>query len=250
MDSTLRFSNRVEDYKKFRPTYPEEILSVLRTQFGLQAKHVIADIGSGTGISSELFLRNGNHVYAVEPNDAMRMQAESDLARYENFHSIKGTSTQTNLVQASVDFVTAAQAFHWFDPTPTREEFKRILKPGGCVVVIFNDRKTNGSEFSVLYEQLLNDFGSDYKEVKHKNITEKRHKEFLGHYQEFHFPNSQRFDFPGLLGRLKSSSYAPKEGHPQYPAMQKRLEEIFSRTHQSGIVEMEYVTQIFCSKSF
>lgn len=142
----------------------------------------------------------------------------------------------------------AAQAFHWFDPIPTQKEFRRILKREGVVAIIFNDRKTTGSRFAEQYEELLNTFGSDYKDVKHRNITEKRHREFLGDYRDFHFPNYQKFDFEGLLGRVKSSSYMPNEKSPHFPDVFERVKEIFEKNQKQGHVVMEYVTQVFCSR--
>lgn len=220
---------------------------MLQTRLGLNPEHLVVDVGSGTGISAELFLKNGNTVYAVEPNQKMREQAESSLASYSKFHSVNGVSNSTTLPGAFADFIVAAQAFHWFEPISTRTEFRRILKPNGFVVIIFNDRLTTGSEFLEGYESMLNEFGSDYAQVKHRNVDEKRHHQFLGNYQEFHVPNVQEFDYDGLLGRWRSSSYAPKEGHPTYPEVMRRLRELFDRTQKNGRVRMEYDTQVFYS---
>src|ERR1700732_4152215 len=130
-DSKQRFSNRVADYVRYRPGYPAEVLTLLRTQCGLKSGHVIADIGSGTGFLSELFLKNGNRVYGIEPNEAMRQAGEEYLASYDGFASINGSAEATTLDDASIDFVSAGQAFHWFEPVVARHEFRRILKPEG-----------------------------------------------------------------------------------------------------------------------
>src|SRR5512137_1658228 len=165
-DSKRRFSNRVADYVRYRPGYPSAIRDVLRTECGLRPGHVIADIGSGTGFLSELFLKNGNRVYGVEPNEAMRLAGEEYLASYDSFTSVNGSAEATTLDDASVDFVTAGQAFHWFDPQATRREFLRILKPGGWVLVVWNDRRVSETTFGRDYENVLVRFGIDYARVR------------------------------------------------------------------------------------
>ena len=247
-DSTKRFSDRVDDYVKYRPTYPTEVLQALRSDFGLKPEHAVVDVGSGTGISAEIFLRNGNTVYAIEPNSPMRLAAEKNLSRYPKFHSITGTAEKTGLNADFADFVVAAQAFHWFTPETTKSEFKRILKENGCAVILFNNRKTTGSEFAVQYENLLNEFGTDYKEVKHQNIDEKKIRDFLGDFTGYSFPNVQVFDFAAFLGRLRSSSYCPKEDHPRYNEMLEKIKDIFRLNQKDGLVSMEYTTQLFCSR--
>jgi SAM-dependent methyltransferase len=248
IDSTKRFTDRVDDYVKYRPDYPQEVLDLLKSRFGLAPSHVVVDVGSGTGISSELFLKNGNIVFGVEPNEAMREAAETQLIQYSNFLSIAGTAESTTLPSACADFIVVAQAFHWFAPEPTRTEFRRILKPEGWVVIVFNDRNSDGSGFSIQYDEVLKEFGKDYKTAKHRNRSEQRHREFLGEYQEFYFPHLQELDFPSCLGRLKSSSYAPKEVDPRFPDMVNRLKEIFDEHQQGGRITMEYTTRVFCSR--
>jgi ubiquinone/menaquinone biosynthesis C-methylase UbiE len=247
-DSKQRFSDRVDDYVKFRPTYPAEVLQLFKSKFGLKPSDIVVDVGSGTGISAELFLKNGNEVYAVEPNAAMRTAAEKTLSTYPKLHSLNGNSEATTLPAKIADFVIAAQAFHWFSPEPTKKEFQRILKNDGYAVIIFNDRKVMGSPFAEKYEALLNEFGTDYKQIKHRNISEQRYIDFLGRYEEFNFPNFQIFDFAGALGRTNSSSYMPKQDDPRYPAMKAKLEQIFSECQKDGFVTMEYTTQVFAGQ--
>src|SRR5882724_12052314 len=165
-DAKQRFSNRVADYVRYRPGYPPAALDLLRTECGLRPGHVIADIGSGTGFLSELFLKNGNLVYGVEPNEAMRRAGEEYLASYDGFSSIEGSAEATTLDDAGVDFVTAGQSFHWFEPDSARREFVRILKPGGWMVIVWNDRRMDEAPFTRAYENLLERFGIDYKQVK------------------------------------------------------------------------------------
>ncbi len=246
-NSKERFSSRVSAYVKYRPTYPSEILQTLRKDFNLSSSHHIGDVGSGTGISSEIFLKNGNPVFAVEPNEKMRLQAEELLGKYPNFKSVNGSSEQTRLESDSVDFITCAQAFHWFEPDSSKKEFQRILKNGGCVAIMFNERKVTGSPFLIRYEELLKAYSADYQKINHRNIDHQRLLSFLGPFQEFNFPNHQDFEYEGLIGRIKSSSYSPQDGHPDYKDMIQQAKLIFEETQLNGLVRMEYQTQMYCA---
>src|SRR4051812_34197437 len=145
-DSTTRFSSRVNAYMRTRPDYPAEILDTLKQDCGLTESSVIADIGSGTGILSRMFLSNGNTVYGVEPNREMREAGEKLLSpAYPQYQSIAATAETTSLPNASVDFVTAGQAFHWFDRGKCRVEFARILRPHGWVALVWNERLTDST---------------------------------------------------------------------------------------------------------
>ena len=245
-DSTQRFSSRVKDYVKYRPGYPLAILALLKDECGLTGASVVADIGSGTGMLTELFLRNDNPVIAVEPNREMREAAERLLGRYPNFTSISGTAETTALEKQSVDFITAGQAFHWFEREPARREFLRILKPGGWTVLVWNERNM-GSPFARAYEHLLRTYGTDYEAVKHKHIDAKIIGSFFGAngLKRVAFPNRQTFDGEGLKGRLLSSSYAPEPGHPKHVPMLEALQALFSRYQADGTVVFEYDTLVY-----
>lgn len=205
----------------------------------------MADVGSGTGISAKMFLDNGNLVFAVEPNADMRRAAETLIGNHDRFHSVDGTSENTGLVDGAVDLIVAAQAFHWFKPEPTKKEFLRILKPGGAVALMWNDRRLTGSPFLEAYEKLLVDFGTDYLKVRHNNIDEKTLREFLGPHIEARFDNEQIFDFDGLAGRLRSSSYVPAAGAPRFKEMMTELRRIFDLHQRGGRVVMTYDVRIF-----
>ena len=247
MSNTVeRFSNRVENYVKFRPGYPAEVLQFLRDELDLSASSVIADIGSGTGISAKLFLENGNRVYGVEPNAVMREAAEKFLKGFPNFKSIDGTAENTNLPDESVDFVVAAQAFHWFDPSKTRAEFKRILKGNGFIVLIWNERQLDSTDFLREYEQLVLEFATDYKDVRHEKVT----AEIIGEFFQtsFHkkvFQNNQILDFEGLKGRMLSSSYIPTEENPRFGEMIKTLESLFTKHQKNDTIQISYDTNIY-----
>lgn len=245
-----RFSNRVADYIRYRPRYPEAVLDFLRAACGLRPEHVIADIGSGTGFLSELFLKNGNRVFGVEPNEAMRQAGEELLADYPNFDSVNGSAEATTLPDVGVDFVTAGQAFHWFDPVAARREFRRILKTPGWVIVLWNDRGLNKTPFSGDYEKLLVRFGTDYEKVKDAYPESKDIRSFFEGRNVFarEFPNAQEFDLEGLAGRLRSSSYAPDQNDPSYAPMMAELQKLFRANEKAGRVRMEYLTQIYCGR--
>ncbi|MCB0367516.1 MAG: class I SAM-dependent methyltransferase [Bdellovibrionaceae bacterium] len=246
---TGRFSDRVENYIKYRPGYPAEIIKLMQEEMGLETHHSIADVGSGTGIFSELLLKNGNRVYAIEPNQEMRMAAERLLHDYQNFHSISGSSEATGLESRSVEVVTAAQAFHWFEPEATGKEFSRILRPGGHIMFVWNDRKTEG-EFAAAYEDLIVRHSTDYEQINHRNISagESVTKFFGQAPSRATFANFQEFDFEGFKGRLVSSSYIPNQDHPGYPLMIKELKDLFDKHQTNGVVRIDYQTEVFWSQ--
>src|SRR5712664_562856 len=246
-DAKQRFSSRVADYVRYRPSYPSALLELLRTDCALRPGHVVADIGSGTGFLSELFLKNGNRVYGVEPNAEMRQAGEEYLASYDGFSSIEGSAESTTLEDASVDFVTAGQAFHWFEPNATRGEFIRILKPAGWVVVLWNERLTDTTPFLRDFEALLRKFGTDYSRVNESYPREEQMRAFFQQsaYRRQQIPNLQIFDFEGLAGRVRSSSYMPAQHHPKFAPMMTALENIFREHQRDGSVRMEYLTRLY-----
>jgi ubiquinone/menaquinone biosynthesis C-methylase UbiE len=245
-DSTTRFSNRVADYSRCRPAYPDALLTVLQREIGLSHASIIADIGSGTGISSELLLRSGGTVFAVEPNAEMRRAAEARLGNEPRFRSVAARAEATTLADRSVDAVTAGQAFHWFALREARAEFIRILRPGGMAALFWNTRRTEGSPFLSAYERLLRQFGTDYLQVDHRNVSAPDLRAFFGDgYEARVFPNVQVFDFDGLRGRLLSSSYAPGPQHPDHARMLAALRQLFDAHHEHGFVRMEYDTELF-----
>jgi ubiquinone/menaquinone biosynthesis C-methylase UbiE len=246
-DATQRFSSRVENYIKYRPGYPNGVVETLRSECGLTADSIVADVGSGTGILSEMFLRNGDAVYGIEPNREMREAAERLLKDYPRFRSVAARAEETTLDDASVDFVTAGQAFHWFDREKTRGEFSRILKPRGWVALIWNERVTTTTQFLVAYEQLLKDYSTDYEQVDHRRIDDEVIRDFFGSDDFWlkQFKNAQVFDYEGVKGRLLSSSYAPEEGLPNYEPMLAELERIFQTYQDEGRIVFEYVTQMY-----
>ena len=247
IDPTRRFSTRVDNYIKFRPGYPAAVLDLLAHECRLTPASIIVDVGSGTGILSELFLKHGNVVYGIEPNQAMREAGDRLLREYPRFRSVAATAEATSLPADSVDFITAAQAFHWFDKIRAREEFLRILRPAGWVVLIWNDRRTATTPFLEAYEQLLQTYATDYSVVNHKQVDAAVIGSFFGtgSYKRHSFENQQLFDYAGLTGRLLSSSYAPEADHPNHAPMLAELEQIFHAHQVSGQVAFEYDTTVY-----
>jgi ubiquinone/menaquinone biosynthesis C-methylase UbiE len=246
-DVTQRFSSRVDNYIKYRPGYPHEVIVTLLNECGLTSDSIVADIGSGTGILSEMFLRNGNEVYGVEPNRDMREAGERLLKDYPRFRSVAARAEETTLPDHSLDFITAGQSFHWFDRDKSRTEFARILKPAGWVALIWNERVTTTTPFLIAYEQLLKDYSTDYERIDHRQINYDVIRDFFGsdRFRLKQFNNSQVFDYDGVRGRLLSSSYAPEEGRPNHGPMLAELERIFQAYEDEGRVVFEYVTQMY-----
>jgi SAM-dependent methyltransferase len=245
-DATRRFSDRVEHYAKYRPGYPPTVLAHLRDRAGLTPASVVADVGSGTGISSVPFLENGNVLYGVEPNAEMRQAAERLLAQYPGFRSIDGTAEATTLLDRSVDLAIAGQAFHWFDPPRAAAEFRRVLRPGGKVALMWNTRKVGGSRFLEDYERLLMEYGTDYAAVRHDRLDVGRFEAFfVGPVERAVFPNAQSLDYDGLEGRLLSSSYTPSAGDSRRAPMLRELRRLFDQHHLAGRVTIEYETEVY-----
>jgi SAM-dependent methyltransferase len=246
LDPTRRFSNRVENYLKYRPTYPTAIIPLLESECGLTPESVIADLGSGTGFLTELFLKVGNPVFGVEPNPEMRVAGEKVLAKYPRFSSVNAAAEATGLTDHSIDLVVAGQAFHWFDRAAARPEFVRILKPGGWVVLAWNGYRVESSPMMAAYQDLVVRYGTDYSEVQ---------REVVGcDVESFYAPGSckcarfefqQTFDYEGLKGRLLSASYAPEPDHPNYDAMLSEVRKIFDANEKDGRVTFEYETELY-----
>ena len=245
-DSTRRFSSRVGNYVRYRPTYPSAVLDLLKKECGLNVASVVADVAFGTGIFTCMLLENGNRVIGVEPNAEMRKAGEEFLRSYPRFTSVAGTAEATTLDDRSVDFVTAAQAAHWFDPKRARREFMRICRPGGWTVLLWNERRTGSTPFLRDYEQLLVKFGTDYQDVRHERTTEQVETFFApSRFEVRTFDYRQEFDYEGLEGRLLSSSYTPQAENAAHTPMLRELRRIFDAHQVDGRVTFEYDTQVY-----
>lgn len=247
-DSTLRFSKTVDYYDCYRPSYPTQVITTLFKECNLNGAKIIADIGSGTGIFTKQLLMHGNPVYGVEPNQDMRRAAEQLLSSYSNFKSVNGTAEATNLLNQSVDLITVAQAFHWLDPVKTKDEFKRILKSQGWVALIWNIKIFTASPIMQGYENLLQNYGIDYKKVElAQNVTKESIEQFFypAKVQYKNFPNIQVLDWDGFKGRLLSASYTPKPNDAGYDAMLAAAKQAFDRCQKNGKIEFIYETKLY-----
>jgi SAM-dependent methyltransferase len=246
MRPTERFSTRVDDYARYRPSYPAAALDLLAERCGLRPMAVVADIGSGTGILSELLLERGAEVLAVEPNAGMRAAAEAWLGARDGFKSIAACAEATTLAAASVDLLVAGQAFHWFDVARARREALRIVRRGGSAALLWNERPPDPEPLLADYEALLLRHAAEYASITARRADEASMRAFFGAAMEHAtFANAQRLDFEGLRGRLMSSSYAPEPGHPQHQPMLHALREVFERHQLEGTVVFRYRTLVY-----
>lgn len=243
---TARFSNRVENYQKFRPAYPPELIEFLRGELGLNRNSIVADIGSGTGIFAKMLLDANCTVFGVEPNREMRAAGAEFLKDFDKFTSVDGAAENTNLPDDSVDFITAAQAFHWFKPERARDEFKRILRRNGFVVLIWNLRNLDANVFSREYESFLIEYGDDYQKIRLNYAHEHEIAAFFDNdLKTKNFQNAQTLDLDGLTGRTLSSSFMPTETDVNFEPMTGALETLFEKHERDGKITIYYDTKVF-----
>lgn len=234
------------NYVAYRPKYPAAVVEFMRAELGLSAAAAVADVGAGTGILTEMLLGEGCTVFAVEPNEAMRVAAEERLGRFPNFRSVDGTAEATTLRPSSVDLITVAQAFHWFDAELARREFARILKPRGWVALVWNMRKVDTTPFLRELERILRTYGTDYTRVAEQYTHEPTLKKFFDDdFASKSFKNHQVFDYEGLRGRLLSASYVPLEGEPNYEPLLAALRRAFDAHNEGSTVTVEYDTKLY-----
>lgn len=250
-DATRRFSDRAADYLRYRPHYPDEVLQIVRRECGLTPDWAVADVGSGTGFLSELFLRNGNRVYGIEPNREMREAGNRFLSAYRNFVSVDGRAETTTLADASVELVVAGQALHWFEPAATRIEWSRILTPTGWIAIVWNHRQRDASAFMRDYGDFMDCHG--YKRAGQERLPDHDMAEtrsFLGEGCVLHTcANLQVLDWDGLVGRTHSNSRIPLPGRPGHAAMLADLHRLFDAHQRNGTVTIEYRTNVFVGRS-
>jgi SAM-dependent methyltransferase len=247
MQATERFSDRVGDYVRYRPDYPPALLDWLQREHGVAPHWHVADIGAGTGISAKMFLDAGYRVTAVEPNAPMRSAAERWLQAYPDFRARGGSADATGLAAASVDLVSVAQAFHWFDAAAARREFNRILRPHGLITIWWNSRRLTGTRFLEGYEALLQAYGTDYASVAERYADDAQMHDWFGasFRGSARFAHRQLLDFAALRGRLMSSSYAPQAGDPRHEPMLHALRQLFDSSAADGTISFDYDTRIF-----
>jgi SAM-dependent methyltransferase len=247
LDPTERFNGLAKLYAQCRPNYPEEAVNLVVSHCHLDTHSVLADVGCGTGISSRLFAKRGIQVVGIEPNDEMRHQAESDSAEVTDPPPIfvPGRAEATGLADYSVDAVLAAQSFHWFDPHLSLEEFHRILRTRGWVILMWNERDDR-DHFTSCYSKLIRSLSeaAAIEIPRGKAGHALLHDERFSHHNKFLFQNEQTLDEDGFLGRSFSASYAPKDEflRRQFGEM---LRELFREYELEGTVVVRYETSVF-----
>ncbi len=246
-DGVERFSGRAEDYVRYRPDYPDALARWLHEEHGVATGCTVADIGAGTGISTRYWARHGHPVQAVEPNAAMRAALQRELAGAAEIRVIDGTAEHTSLPDHGVGLVSAATAFHWFEPGPTRREWARILAPGGLACVFWNSRVAEASPLLQGYEALLHRYGLDYPDTARRKPDDRRMREWFGpgFRAMAAFANTQWLDFGQLYGRMRSSSSAPPPDHPAHAPMREALQQLFDECSEQGRVRFDYLTRVF-----
>ena len=250
LSATERFSDRADAYVRGRPSYPQAIVEQLQEVGALKRGQTVVDVGVGTGLSAEPFLRSGYTVIGVEPNEPMRSAGDQQLREYVNkggtYHSVAGTAEATTLLDDAADLVIAGQAFHWFDASRAAIEARRILRPGGWVALIWNDRQSTGSAFLAGYEALLRTHGIDYAKLLHRHIDEKAIAQFFAPAQAAvaTFDNPRDLERKDLLALVSSASYLPAPGDPRHAAMLLALNALFDTNAKDGTVQMMYRTRM------
>ncbi len=236
-DNTHKFDGKSDVYAAGRPAYAEALIDELYDARGFSAKSCIADVGSGTGIFSRQLLSRGSRVYCVEPNHDMRQKAEKSLGTFERFASVDGDASATGLEDASVDHVTSAQAFHWFEAEGFRRECERILRPGGLVVLVWNSRVADAPvnvESGRLFSRLCPRFKGFSGGVRQDD--ERIHEFFCGTYEKIRFENHLAYDRDKFISRSLSGSYALREGEDGYGELVSGIGELFDRFEQEGVL--------------
>ncbi|MBL8028657.1 MAG: class I SAM-dependent methyltransferase [Fibrobacteres bacterium] len=246
---TTRFSDRTKDYAAYRPSYPTIAIDHLESRKILVSGTKIADIGAGTGKFSRLLLEKGYPVTCIEPNKEMANTGAEYLQIFNNVNWIVRSAEDTGLPANSLDTIFCAQAFHWFDPKPTRTEFKRILKTDGNLVLIWNSRKTDEDDFMRFYKDIAKKHGKEYSKIQESQSDDEAIAQFYGSEPaKLSFDNFQEFTLDGLIGRAFSSSYMPPESSPERELVKKDLRGLFEKFNKDGLVHFKYETRMYFSK--
>lgn len=248
VDYTEKFTGRASEYSKYRPGYPRKIIAILEKEIGLNKRWDVADVGSGTGILSRPFVRYGNKVFGVEPNEEMRLSAEKSLGRrFSNFVSVSGRAEATSLPSHSVHLVLVGQALHWFDQDGAKREFARILMRNGYVSIVYNRRRQDGG-VEMAYSDLIRRYARRGATVPEAGDAFVSRFFGAGLRGRFSVPNSQTLDLDGLLGRLASASYMPRRASRKWASIEEEAKRIIREYGRRGRVSLHYDTTIYLGR--
>jgi SAM-dependent methyltransferase len=240
--NVTRFDGRVADYDRYRERYDANVvLPLLRTWCGLTSQWRVADVGAGTGMLADVFLGNGNSVIAIEPNEEMRTMCAQLHPDAPLLEILNGTAENTSLPDASVDAVVVGRALHWFDLHRTMEEFRRVLRPDGWVIVVALGRTEKGREENGEFERVLREASSTHADT---HAAYKVYGQLPGFFDggEFHHKvilGKMPFDWESLRGMTLSLSHSPRVTSPEFPEFERRLREFFDRYSREGVVTLE-----------
>ena len=246
MDYTHKFDGRAADYAAARPSYAEGLFDCLFERYGLAAGIPVADVGAGTGLFTEQLLKRGCIVYAVEPNEDMRHEAESRLSMYGGFISIAGDAARTGLADHSVHMVTAAQAFHWFDKELFKNECKRILKENGTIAIMWNFL-----DYKKELEGKIIDIQKKYTKLTFNASEEKQRDEdiiqFFGEnkYKLKIYENNYLQNYENFIGNQLSMSYSLKESDEKYNEYVSKFKKLFEEFSEDNMVTIHNNTYCY-----
>ncbi|MDR3734396.1 MAG: class I SAM-dependent methyltransferase [Acidobacteriaceae bacterium] len=249
-DHKEKFSGRVNDYVAYRSRYSRQLIAIMKTKCGLCREHVIADVGAGTGMFAELFLAHGNRVIAVEPNVEMMQERMKLQARYARLQVVKASAEETTLADVSVDFIAAGRAFHWFDAERAKVEFKRIIKPGGWVILASVGRRRGDTPLECAYEELLLHAAPAYVAMTERFKIYNEPERFFGkgHVLREAIESMEAMTLAMLEGQTRSLSCAPLQNDPGYEVMRVGLAELFRSYAKDGVVHMPVISQLTCGQ--
>ena len=243
-----RFTVRADNYAKYRPGYPQEIIGILEREVGLTRRQNVADVGSGTGLLTKLFLENGNRVFGIEPNSRMRYHAQKSLSRFPRFVSVKGTAEHTSLRARSISLVVVGQALHWFDPDMTAVELARISRPDGSLCIAYNETR-RGSKVMRAFRDIIDKNEASRKKVP--DVGRRYARRFFegGRFSVFILPNEQTLGFEGLVGRLLSGSHMPTRDQPRkLRRLERDVRWLFDTFQKEGRIRLLYDTRLFVGR--
>lgn len=243
------FDNKAVLYAANRPSYSPHVLKYLQKDLGLAPTALGADIGCGTGQLTKILAGYFNLLYAVEPNESMMAECQKCLCGCKNVHYIHRCAESTGIIDHTLDYITVAQAFHLFHNTETLQELKRILKPNGYLIIIYN-MKNHSSNLFLKNEEVLLKYCPLYKRNFHS--MEFKTESFADcftedsyQYRQFSNDNTEYLDCDTFINRTLSASYAIPIENPSFPVFVKELEKVFTKFSVNQKIKMELSTVIY-----